>query len=122
MSKMTRAWVEAQIEQELERGNRPEAVRDLAALIEVHKYMMECEEAEARHATAEATPLHMRDHNIVNVRDYQDKRTMHDPALDTAPTMDQVERAMGALSVNTEADKKRMHDLMTWGKILKGDD
>lgn len=118
--KMTLAWVEAQMEQELERGNKPEAVRDLAALIEVRKYLMECEEA--HHGAAEATPLHMRDHNIVNVRDYQDKRTMHDPALDTAPTMDQVERAMGALSVNTEADKKRMHDLMTWGKILKGDD
>lgn len=39
MSKLTRAWVEAQIEHELERGNQPEAVRDLAALITVQKYI-----------------------------------------------------------------------------------
>lgn len=39
MSKLTRAWVEAQIENELERGNHPEAVRDLAALITVHKHL-----------------------------------------------------------------------------------
>ena len=114
MSKMTLAWVEAQIEQELERGNKPEAVRDLAALIEVRKYLMECE--------AEPAPVNMRDHNVVNVQDYQDKRMTHDPALDTVPTMEQVEKAMGALSVNTEADKHRMHDLMTWKQIIKGDD
>lgn len=39
MSKLTKAWVESQIEQELERGNIPEAVRDLAALWTVHQYM-----------------------------------------------------------------------------------
>lgn len=39
MSKLTRAWVEAQIEHELERGCHAEAVRDLAALLIVHKHM-----------------------------------------------------------------------------------
>lgn len=39
MSKMTKAWIEAQMETEMERGNRPEAIRDLAALITVHKHL-----------------------------------------------------------------------------------
>ena len=91
MSKMSLAWVEAQIEHELERGNHPEAVRDLAALIAVREYL-----------------------------------TKHEPKvyndmMDTTPTLEQVEKAMGAVSVSTEADKKRMHDLMTWKQILKED-
>lgn len=97
--KMSLAWVEAQIEHELERGNTPEAVRDLAALLTVREYMQEEELEHAMHGVKH-----------------------HDPALDTAPTMEQVEKAMGALTVSTEADKKRMHDLMTWAKILKGED
>lgn len=43
MSKITKAWVEAQIEQELERGCHAEAVRDLAALMVVKDHL--CEEA-----------------------------------------------------------------------------
>ena len=34
--------------------------------------------------------------------------------------MDQIEKAMGAVSVNHAADKKRMQDAMTWAKIIKG--
>lgn len=37
------------------------------------------------------------------------------------PTLDQVERALGSLMVNTEADKKRKQDALTWAKILKGE-
>lgn len=105
MSKMTRAWVEAQIEHELERGNHPDAVRDLAALIEVRKYMMEHD-------------LH---HEPQTAEIYHDKNVVHDPMLDTVPTMDQIEKAMGTIAVNSEADKKRMQDAMTWAKILKGE-
>lgn len=39
MSKMTLAWIENQIEQELERGNTPEAVRDLAALVTAKRHL-----------------------------------------------------------------------------------
>lgn len=60
MSKMTRAWIEAQIEHEMERGNHPDAVRDLAALIEVRKYMMEQDEDDAHR---EPAPIaHMKEH------------------------------------------------------------
>lgn len=48
MSKMTKAWIEAQIEHELERGNHPDAVRDLAALVTVHTYFCEQEGPEMR--------------------------------------------------------------------------
>lgn len=44
MSKITKAWIDAQIEHELERGNHSEAVRDLAALITVRDWMCEGEE------------------------------------------------------------------------------
>ena len=91
MSKMSLAWVEAQIEHELERGNHPEAVRDLAALIAVREYLTKHEPK------------------------------VHNDMMDTTPTLEQVEKAMGAVSVSTEADKKRMHDLMTWKQILKED-
>lgn len=39
MNTITKAWLEAQIEQEMSRGTNPQAVRDLAALITVHKYL-----------------------------------------------------------------------------------
>lgn len=73
MSKMTRAWIEAQIEHELERGNHPDAVRDLAALITVKNWMCHDE-----HPLDERSEHHanMRDKNIVNIHDYQDKRKM----------------------------------------------
>lgn len=96
MPRMSLAWIEAQIEHEIERGNAPEAVRDLAALLTVREYMMDHDEPVSK---------------VVH----------HESMYDTVPTMDQVERAMGALSISTEADKKRMHDLMTWSKIIKGE-
>lgn len=115
MSKMTRAWIEAQIERELERGNSPDAVRDLAALIEVRKYMMEQGEVDAYR---EPAPIeHVKDHP----HDRTEKHMAYDSMLNTIPTMDQVEKAMGAVSVNSDADRKRMHDAITWAKILKGE-
>ena len=36
---MTIAWLDAQIERELEKGNRPEAVRDLADLVTAREYL-----------------------------------------------------------------------------------
>ena len=44
----------------------------------------------------------------------------HD-ALDGAPTLDQVERALGAVMVNSDSGRKRKQDAMTWAKILKGE-
>ncbi len=41
--------------------------------------------------------------------------------LDCTPTLDQVERALGAVMVSSDADKKRKQDAMTWTRILKGE-
>lgn len=49
MSKLTRAWVEAQMERELERENVADAVRDLAALVTVHGYLCGTAPHEAAH-------------------------------------------------------------------------
>lgn len=56
MSKLTKAWIEAQIEHELERGNHPDAVRDLAALVTVRNYFCEQEGDEMRQYGRRYTP------------------------------------------------------------------
>ena len=107
MPRMSLAWVEAQIEHELDRGNAPDAVRDLAALLEVRRYMLEQDPGRG----------------VAAVRDagYSAPAMLHDDALDTAPTIDQIEAAIGAVAVHTSAEKKRLQDAVTWLKILKGD-
>lgn len=55
MSKLTRAWIDAQIERELERGNHPDAVRDLAALWTVKHYM--CDAPAPMNAESPAKPV-----------------------------------------------------------------
>lgn len=102
MAKMSLAWIEAQIEHEMERGNHPDAVRDLAALLQVRQYMME--------------------HGGETPHEHMAKHIAYDSALDTLPTLDQVERALGTIVVSTDAEKKRMQDAMTWAKILKGEE
>ena len=54
MSQITKAWIEAQIEKELERGNHPDAVRDLAALITVKQWMCADPPAEYEREVKEA--------------------------------------------------------------------
>lgn len=41
--------------------------------------------------------------------------------LDGMPTLDQVEKALGAVMVNSDSDRKRKQDAMTWAKILRGE-
>lgn len=110
MPRMSLAWIEAQIEQELDRGNSPDAVRDLAALLEVRRYMLEQDHA---HDVPAST---------VRDADHRSAAAQHDDVLDTAPTIEQIEAAVGAVAVHTAADRKRLQDAMTWMQILKGDE
>ena len=41
--------------------------------------------------------------------------------LQGTPTLDQVERALGAVMVSSDTDKKRKQDAITWMRILKGE-
>lgn len=63
MSKLTKAWVDAQIEQEFERGCHAEAVRDLAALIIVRKHLCEGEECAMPAAMIEGQRVQHTDHH-----------------------------------------------------------
>lgn len=80
MSKMTLAWVESQIEQEIERGNRPEAVRDLAALLTVRHHLAGCKVDWKTMMDKAETVLHkmaepsMRDQNSIYIGTYADNR------------------------------------------------
>lgn len=58
MSKMTLAWIDSQIEQELERGNTPDAVRDLAALVTAKKHLCgDADEMDVAEKHAEKTVM-----------------------------------------------------------------
>ncbi len=45
----------------------------------------------------------------------------HFDNLKKMPTLDQVEKALGAVMVQSEAQKKRKEDAITWAKILQGE-
>lgn len=69
MSKITKAWIEAQIENELDRGNHPDAVRDLAALITVKKWMLDDPPAEYEREVKEAHTGEQHHHGNVLTKD-----------------------------------------------------
>lgn len=87
MSKMSRAWVEAQMENEIERGNHPDAVRDLADLVIVHKYM--CERGEG-HEAHKAEQIHHEERRREEHREHNHAAEMqmhHHDHLDKATVM-----------------------------------
>lgn len=80
MGDMSLAWVNAQIEREKQRGNSPDAVRDLAALLAVRDHLAGCVPDwrgmtdnvwEVLNKMSEPTT---RDVNTISIRDYQDNR------------------------------------------------
>ena len=96
---MTLTWIEHEIEQSAKAENTAQNVYDLAALLIVRDYFI-------KKASASA---------------HEEYSTPHDVAPDSLPTLDQVEMALGSIVVNSESDKKRKQDAMTWAKILKGE-
>lgn len=80
MGDMSLAWVNAQIEIEKQRGNHPDAVRDLASLLTVRDHLAGCKvDWETMMDKAEAA-LHkmaepgMRDQNSIHIGTYADNR------------------------------------------------
>lgn len=96
---MTLTWIEHEIEQSAKADNTAQNVYDLAALLIVRDYFI-------KKASAPSHEEHV---------------SPHDLAPDSMPTLDQVEMALGSILVNSESDKKRKQDAMTWAKILKGE-
>lgn len=66
MYKITPAWIDAQIEKELDRECCASAVYDLAALITVRNYLHGMQH--------DGTMAPMRDNNVINIGDYRDNR------------------------------------------------
>lgn len=63
----------------------------------------------------------VRDYALLCIaRDNLRENTPKDKAegLEETPTIDQVERALGSVVVNSDAERKRVRDAMTWAKII----
>lgn len=88
-------WVEEQMERLRTGTCTMQSVRDYAALCIVRDSLR-----------GEGTPL---------------SAPLSDVAYDNVPTLDQVEMALGAVATNTEADRQRARDAMTWARIIKGE-
>lgn len=59
-------------------------------------------------------------------RDFAALCVIHDhmtqkQALGSRPTLAQVEQALGAVAITSEADAQRAEDLRTWAKIIGGE-
>ncbi len=93
------SWINEQIDR-LKHGTRClQTVRDLAALIIVRDEMKKGE--------GESPSPRLDD--------------MPPDILHTTPTIDQVQRALGAVIVNSPEERQRVQDMQTWLQILGGD-
>jgi hypothetical protein len=101
------AWVELELQKALEGQNTPQNARDCALLFILRdhlKAMTEPEKAEEKKQDSthrQAVLL-----------------TAHSAHLDSDPTLTQIEDAIGAVSVNTREEKRRMQDAKTWAGII----
>lgn len=94
---MTLEWVMHEIREAEAQPNSAKAVYDLAALLIVRNYLSGGKPIKPAQPAAAQSGV-----------------------MDTAPTLDQVEAALSAITVTTAAERDRMEDAMTWGKILAG--
>lgn len=109
---VTLAWVENEIEKAVSGANTAQNIYDLAALVTVRNFLAEDRSAPPSESTETAEEKRQREAVIL---------TAHSADLDTIPTIDQVESAMGAVVVNTPQERERMQRMQTWGRILRGD-
>ena len=94
---ITLTWVDSEIEKAMGEGATARNIHDLAALLIVRNYLQE------RAAPEAAEPAAFSD------------------TLDSVPTIDQIEAAIGAISANTPEERQRIRDAHTWSKIIRGD-
>lgn len=108
---ISRAWVESQIEECLNGTQNRENIYDIAMLIVVR------DELDRR-----ASPI-VPDVSEAAGKEKQKQAivlTNLSADLDTVPTVEQIEDAIGAVAANTPEERQRAKDLRTWAKILKG--
>ena len=101
---ITLTWLDNEIEQSLQGEACAKNVYDLSALITVRAYLLSRSEAEKEQPEPKA--------QTVNLVDYC-------ADLDKCPTLDQVEAAIGAVSINTPEEAKRAKEARIWADILR---
>lgn len=104
----TLAWVEREYEVALQSANTPSNLRDFALLCIALDHL--------RASTPDSEPKSEQ-------KSEQKKRdaillTAHSADLDKIPTITQIEDAIGAISINTPEEKKRVQDARTWAGII----
>lgn len=106
---MTLAWIESEIEQAANGPNTAKNVYDLAMLIIARDYFLET-----------ATPQPAAETEEQRKRREAVILTSHSADLDVVPTIGQIEEAIGAVSISTPDERRRVKDAKTWASILRG--
>lgn len=104
---MTLSWIESQLEDALKGANSAKNVYDAAALIIVRDEMR---------AAAANPDSQSREDDAVK-RDAI-VLTAHSTNLDTIPTLEQAEKALAAVVVNTPEERDRVQRARTWAQII----
>ena len=107
---MTLPWVEAQIEETLRSENSAKNVYDLAMLCIARDELVR---RAAPEYSQNAEPSDKKRDDAVVL-------TAYSADLDTVPTIEQIDKALGSVSVRSREDRKRVQELKTWKDIIKG--
>ena len=106
------AWVEHELEMAINGPSTPQNARDCALLFILRdnlRAIYQPEEAEEKPKSEEKEKESHRQAVLL---------TAHSARLDTVPTITEIEDAIGAVSVNTKEEKRRMQDAKTWAGII----
>lgn len=107
---MTLPWIEAQIEETLNAENSAKNVYDLAMLCICRDEMQRRAAPDVSEYAEAAEDKKRRDAVVL---------TSYSADLDTVPTLEQIDSALGAYSVNTAEERERVKDMRTWREIIK---
>lgn len=110
---MTIAWIQAQIEETLRAENSAKNVYDLAMLCICRDEFQRRAAPDDGYATASEPPEDKSKRDAVLL-------TAYSADLDTVPTIEQIDAALGAVAVNTPEERQRVRDLRTWRDIIEG--
>lgn len=109
---MTLSWVESQLEDALNGSNTAKNVYDAAALIIVRDEMRAAASAQLVAQSAADIQEESRRRDAVVL-------TAHSADLDTIPTLEQAEKVLASVVVNTPEERDRVNRAKTWTEIIK---
>lgn len=95
------SWINEQIDRLMNGTRCMQSARDLAALIIVRDEIQKGAGSPPAPSSDDTPP-----------------KVSSPSVLSTVPTLDQVQRALGAVVINTPEDRQRAQDIQTWLQIL----